>query len=107
MRSIEAGAVVVVHCMSPKEKLWGVLLRLDTVGVVVRGLDLAAVEDWLRQELSGAEPLIAPSTVFIPTSRLERVYLDESVGPVLSYADRFRAARGGDVRDVLVGPDEE
>ena len=107
MRSIEAGAVVVVHCSSPREKLWGVLLRLDTVGVVVRGLDLAAVEDWLRQELSGAETLFAPSTVFIPTSRLERLYLDESAGPVQSYADRYRAACGGEVRDALVGPDQE
>lgn len=107
MRSVDVGALVVVHCLSPKEKLWGVLLRLDTVGVVVRGLELASVEDWLHQELTGSGGLIAPTTVFIPTSRLERVYLDESAGPVLCYGDRYRAACGGDVRDALAGPGQE
>jgi hypothetical protein len=104
--AIDPGALVVVHCSSPKEKLWGMLLRLDAVGVQVRGLDLNSVEDWLRQELSGSDSLITPSTVFIPTVRVERIYLDQSAGPVQSFGDRYRAACGRDVREALTGAAE-
>lgn len=104
--AIEPGALVVVHCGGPKEKLWGMLLRLDTVGLQLRGLDLNSVEDWLRQELSGGDNLIAPSTLFIPTTRLERVYLDQSAGPVQSFGDRYRTACGRDVREALAGASE-
>jgi hypothetical protein len=101
--TVEAGALVVLHCAGPREKGWGLLLRLDAVGVVLRALDLNSVEDWLRQEIAGSEPQIVPSTVFIPTPRVERIYLDESAGPVQSFADRYRAACGRDVREALAG----
>jgi hypothetical protein len=104
--AIDAGALVVVHCANPKEKLWGMLLRLDAVGLQLRGLDLNSVEDWLRQELSGGDTLIAPSTLFLPTARLERVYLDQSAGPVQSFGDRYRSACGRDVREALAGTSE-
>ncbi len=100
---IEAGALVVVCCVQPKEKLWGVVLRLDELGVVVRGLDLNSVEDWIRQETAGAEPLIGPSTVFVPMHRVERIFLDESSGAAEGIGDRFRRVTGGDVRDLLLG----
>jgi len=99
---IDEGALVVVHCRAPKEKIWGLLLRLDTAGVTVRGFDINSVEDWLRQEIRGAEPVIGPSTVFLPTHRLERISLDESTGAVRSVADRFREACGRDVCEALV-----
>ena len=101
--SVDPGALVVVHCAGPKEKLWGLLLRLDTVGVQLRGLDLNSVEDWLRQELTGEDPMIVPSSLFIPFSRLERVYLDQSAGPVQSFGDRYYSACGRDVREALAG----
>jgi len=100
---MEVGALVVVHCTAPREKLWGVLLRLDQVGAVVRGLDLASVEDWLRQLRSDTEPLLGPSTVFVPAHRLEKIALDESSGPFISFGERFAQSSGGDIRDVLLG----
>jgi len=100
---IEEGALVVIHCSSPREKLWGVLLRLDAVGAVVRGLDLNSVEDWLLQQRRGGEALVGPSTVFIPAHRLERISLDESTGALQGYADRFAESAGRDVREVLLG----
>ncbi|HHQ48991.1 MAG TPA: hypothetical protein ENK19_08940 [Acidobacteria bacterium] len=103
MESIEAGALVVLHCTAPREKLWGVLLRLDTVGAVLRGLDLASVEDWLRQLASEGEALLGPSTMFIPTHRLEKIALDESSGPFTSFGERFAASSGRNIRDVLLG----
>jgi len=103
------GALVVVNCHNPKEKLWGVMLRLDPVGVVVRGLDLNSVEDWLRQEAGGSEALMGPSTVFVPLHRVERIYLEETKGGVAGFADRYRETCGHDVREALVGcqPDRD
>ena len=100
---VETGALVVVHCLQPKEKLWGVVLRLDELGVVVRGLDLNTVEDWLRQTISGDEPLIGPSTVFVPMHRVERIFLDESSGAATGIGDRFLQATGSDVSEILLG----
>jgi hypothetical protein len=100
----DAGDVVTVHCTAPKEKLWGVLIRLDGVGVVVRGLDLDSVEDWLRQQASGGEQLVAPSTVFLPMHRIQRIYRDESNPLIPSYSDRYAEACQGNVGQALLGP---
>jgi len=97
----DVGSIVVVHCREPKEKLWGLLRRLDGVGVALRGMDLGAVEDWLRQEARGHERLLTPSTFFIPMHRVQRIDLDEAVGPVPAFATRYREIVGGDVRDAL------
>ena len=100
---IEKGSLVVLHLSNPREKMWGILQRLDAVGVVVRGLDLESVEDWLRQERAGEDRLIGPSTFFVPLHRVLRIDLDESTMTVDSYGDRYRAACGCDVRDILLG----
>jgi hypothetical protein len=100
---VEKGSLVILHCGNPREKMWGVVERLDVVGVVVRGLDLESVEDWLRQEKSGNDRLIGATTFFVPLHRVLRIDLDESTIAVESYGDRYRAACGRDVRDVLLG----
>ena len=105
---IEEGSLVIVHCSNPREKMWGAVVRLDGAGVVVRGLDLESVEDWLRQEKAGGDTLIHPTTFFVPMQRILRLDLDESTVSVPSYGDRFLAACGRDVRDALFssgGPD--
>lgn len=101
--SIEVGSLVVLHCANPREKHWGLLVQTDVLGVVIRGLDLDSVEDWLAQERSGADPLIAPSTFFVPTHRLVRIDLDESGPVVTGYGDRFHRECGRDVRVALFG----
>ena len=101
--AIGTGSLVVIHCANPREKQWGLLLQMDALGLVVRGLDLDAVEDWLAQELRGGEELIAPSTFFVPTHRLVRIDLDESGPVVTGYGDRFQRESGRDVRRVLLG----
>jgi len=100
---IGTGSLVIVNCGSPREKMWGSVVQLDLSGVVVRGLEIASLEDWLQQERSGGERLIAPSTFFIPMHRVVRIDLDESRGVIESFGDRFRAACGHDVRDALFG----
>jgi len=94
MEEITKGSVVVVVCREPREKLWGMLLRLDAVGVVLRGMDLGGVEDWLRQEARGDEKLMGPSTFFLPMHRIQRIDLDEDRGPVSALATRFQQQCG-------------
>ena len=102
---IGAGSLVVVNCGNPREKMWGCILRLDLSGVVVRGLDLDSVEDWIREERSGAGAGVGPSTFFIPMHRVVRIDLDESRGAVEGFGDRYRAACGREVREVLLDSD--
>ncbi len=101
--SIEAGSLVVLHCANPREKHWGLLIKMDDLGVVVRGLDLESVEDWLTQERGGSAAMIAPSTFFVPTHRLVRIDLDESGPVVTGYGDRFQRECDRDVRSALLG----
>lgn len=107
MNGIEAGSLVIVHCSNPREKMWGVLMRLDAVGAVVRGMDLNSVEDWLRQASSDAIPIMGPSTFFVPTHRVQRIDLEETGGPIPSYGERYADACGRDVRQALFGQESE
>jgi hypothetical protein len=103
MEGIEPGSLVIVNITNPREKAWGVLLRLDAIGAVIRGLDLNSVEDWLTQQRIGADQLITASTFLIPTHRIIRIDLEEQGGVIESFADRYAAACGGDVREALLG----
>jgi hypothetical protein len=100
---IEVGSLVVLHCANPREKHWGLLIRMDDLRVVLRGLDLESVEDWLTQERGGDAALIAPSTFFVPTHRLVRIDLDESGPVVTGYGDRYQRECNRDVRLALLG----
>jgi hypothetical protein len=95
------GIPVVLYLHSPKEKVWGILLSLTAAGVLVRGIELEAFEDWMRQERRGEETMLGLLTVFYPLARVERIERDESVGPVISYADRFAREVGRTVSELL------
>ena len=99
--SLSAGDAVIAYLQLPKEKVWGILVSLGTAGVVVRCIDLAAFDDWMRQEARGDEPYLGLSTVFYPMNRVERVERDQTTGPVISYADRFAREVGRTVREVI------
>lgn len=96
-RALAPGAPVVVYLHSPREKVFGVLLALQPAGVTLRGLDLAAFEDWLRQEARGEEPGLGPLTLFFPMNRVERLERDETMGGLEGFADRFRRETGRSV----------
>lgn len=100
---MEPGSFVIVNCLNPHEKLWGMLLRLDALGAVVRGLNLGSIEDWLAQEKAGQGGYVVPSTVFVPMHRVERIYLDEGTPVAPSFAERFRASCGREVAEALRG----
>jgi hypothetical protein len=98
---ITPGTPVILYLHGPKEKIWGVLLGLLPAGIMLRGIDLIAFEDWMRQEAHGDEPLLGPNTVFYPMTRVERLERDESVGAVISYAERFAITVGRTVQQTL------
>jgi hypothetical protein len=89
----EPGTPVLVYLHSPREKVFGVLVSLQPGGVAVRGIELAAFEDWLRQEARGEKGL-GLVTLFYPMNRVERVEKDETVGGFEGIADRFRRETG-------------
>jgi len=71
----EPGIPVLVYLHSPREKVFGVLVSLQPAGIAVRGIELAAFEDWLRQESRGEKGL-GLVTLFYPMNRVERVEKD-------------------------------
>ena len=92
----DPGTPVLVYLHSPREKVFGVLISLQPAGIAVRGIDLAAFEDWLRQEARGEKGL-GLVTLFYPMNRVERVERDETVGGLEGIADRFRRETGRSV----------
>ena len=94
------GVAVVLYLHTPREKLWGVLLSLEPAGIVIRGVDLAVFDDWVRQEQRGDEG-IGLSTLFYPMTRVERMERDETAGPLESLTDRFERQVGRSVFEVM------
>ncbi len=98
---LAAGAPVILFLHGPKEKIWGLLLSLGPAGIVLRGIELSAFDEWMRQEARGDEPVLGLLTLFYPLGRVERLERDETVGPVLSFAERFRVAVGRSVEEAI------
>ena len=87
-------AIVIVNLVNPKEKFWGVLMALSSAGLTIRGINLDSFEDWMRQIGHGEEPTIGLVTMFVPLFRLERIFLDETVGAIKSYSEYFNEVVG-------------
>ena len=98
---IERGSLVLVHLSSPAEQFWGVLDDLSPAGVTFRGLNVGSFEDFLAQAARGEELSLGFSTIFVPMFRVERIYLDEQVGSVQSYRQRFEERVGRSVAAYL------
>jgi hypothetical protein len=94
LEPIRPGAVVIVHLINPTEKIWGVLLDLGVAGVMLRGINLASFDDWMGQAARRNAQTLGLSTLFVPLFRVERLYLDEAVGEVESYRQRFEKRVG-------------
>jgi hypothetical protein len=98
---IEPGHLVLVHLASPPEQFWGILEDLGPAGVTFRGLNVGSFEDFLAQAARGEELTLGFSTLFVPMFRVERIYLDEQVGAVRSYRQRFEQRVGRSVTEYL------
>ena len=90
---MKVGSLVILHLTQPTEKFWGVLHRLGPEGITVRGINLSSFDDWARTVARG-DAALDLATMFVPLFRVERMFVDEQVGEVESYGQRFeRMAR--------------
>jgi len=98
---VELHSIVVVSLHSPKEKLWGELLAMNTAGVTLRGIDLNSFDDFIRQVRDPEGERVGLPTLFFPMSRVERIALDEPRGSIPSLAEMFEQKVGRTLVDYL------
>jgi hypothetical protein len=96
-----AGSIVICHLVNPTEKFWGVLHTIDSSGMFLRGINVSTFDDWMMQASRDETPTLGLATMFVPLFRVERVFLDEQVGEVKSYRQRFEARVGISVEAFL------
>ena len=108
IEGFEPRSLVIVNLINPKEKFFGVLGSLSAAGITVRAVNLDSFDDWIRQLAGDDEPEIDLMTMFFPLFRVERIFLDEPVGAVESYRERFGRRVGMSVEAYLgLGGDPE
>lgn len=98
---IKPGSIVIVHLINPTEKFFGVLQDLAVVGISFRGINLNSFDDWMAQAARPGDQTLGLSTMFVPLFRVERVFLDEAVGEVESYRQRFLKRVGIEVEKYM------
>ena len=79
-----------------KKKCGDSILLLESKGVTVRGIDLDAFDDFIRQVIQQEETAVGLNTVFFPMHRVERIIVDEPSGSIPSLSQRFHAKVGTD-----------
>lgn len=98
---LDAGTIVIAHLVNPTEKFWGELRSIDGTGVAMRGLNVDVFEDWIAQ-IGREEPQsLGLATMFVPLFRVERIFLDEQVGEVEGYSQRFERRVGMSIETYL------
>jgi hypothetical protein len=105
--SLDPGALIMVHLINPTEKFWGVLERLEPVGVTFRGISVDVFEEWMIEIARGERPTLGLATMYVPLFRIERIFLDEQVGEVESYRQRFERRTGRTIASVLGLDDDD
>jgi hypothetical protein len=98
---MKPNSIVVVSLHSPKEKIWGQLLEINSAGVTVRGIDLDTFGEWIRQ--LGSEQAFGLATAFYPLYRIEKVELDEPIGEIPSLGEAFQQKTGQIFQNYLDG----
>lgn len=98
---LKPDSIVIAHLVSPTEKFWGILGHLDQSGIVLRGINVSSFDDWMFQVSRQETQSLGLSTMFVPLFRIERIFLDEQIGEVESYAQRFEQQVGMAVEDYL------
>ena len=91
----------VIHFVTryPGLKVADQIVRVE--GQAVRGLSLEGFEGWLHEIARRETVTVLPSTVFFPLHRVERIFMDETSGDFVSFADRFKRTVGEDARYYL------
>jgi len=98
---LQPNSIVIVSLHTPKEKLWGALVSMNSSGVTIRGIDLNSFDDFIRQVMDPEGERIGLPTLFFPMQRVERVALDDPHGSIVSLSERFEQRVGRSLRDYL------
>jgi hypothetical protein len=98
---VDVNSIVIVSLISPKEKMWGQLLLLESKGVAVRGIELEAFDDFIRQVVQQEDTAVGLNTVFFPMHRVERIIVDEPSGSIPSLSQRFHSKVGLTIQEYL------
>jgi hypothetical protein len=94
IEGFEKNALVIINLINPKEKFFGVLTALSPAGLTMRAINLDSFDDWVREVARGDESDLDLITMFVPLFRVERIFLDEPLGAIKSYAQRFEDSVG-------------
>jgi len=94
-------SVVMIYLVSPREKVWGLLLDLSAAGVWVRGMDLNSFDDWLRSLSLPADQRLSPSIGFYPLARVEKIFVEDACEGAGSLEAQCLARTGRTLRDCL------
>lgn len=105
--TVGRGALVVIHLANPTEKFWGILDRLEGVGVTFRGISLDSYEEWVTEIVRREPSGLGLATMFVPLFRVERIFLDEQVGAVESYRQRFERRVGAPLSNFIALDDSD
>ena len=98
---MEPHSIVVLSLHTPKEKVWGELVSLNSAGVTIRGIDLSSFDEFVRQILHPEGERIGLPTLFLPMLRVERIALDEPHGSIPSLAATFEKKVGRSLGEYL------
>jgi hypothetical protein len=98
---MDAHSIVIVSLHTPKEKIWGELLAINTAGITIRGVDLNSFDHFVRQINEPEGERIGVPTLFFPMTRVERITLDESSGSIPSMDELFTRKIGRSLTDYL------
>jgi hypothetical protein len=101
IEGFEKNARIIINLVNPKEKFFGVLLALSPAGITLRAINLDSFDDWVREVARGEESDLDLITMFVPLFRVERIFLDEPLGAIKSYAQRFEDAVGTPLANYL------
>ena len=91
---MEPHSIVVVSLHTPKEKVWGELVVINTAGVTVRGIDLNSFDHFIRQINEPDTERVGVPTLFFPMTRIERITLDEPSARSPRWTKCFAAKSG-------------
>lgn len=96
---IENGEIVVLTMHSPREKIWGIVQEIGLSGIFIRGVDLNAFNEFVRQAQNG-EHLYGFTTSFFPMWRVERLSRDENDGDIPSLLQQFESRTGLRIEEI-------
>jgi|TARA_B100002003_G_C13598805_1_gene308997 hypothetical protein len=80
---------VIINLQNPTERFVGRLIEIALSGVMIRGVDIKAFDDWMNDVTDEEESGVRPTTIFYPLHRIEKIMLDEDLGGIPSLANTF------------------